>query len=136
MENIKTLWELLQEVVENDDDKWYSLHEFLLEAEKEDLKRIESKLTEADQKQFFEFMDAYTFVNETEVYMAVCEYYEKTMNRPLCMWEMWDMGDVVEYYMRDRGLEFEEICEECWQVHSELNDWNTTKTSEEIFLPF
>jgi hypothetical protein len=76
---------LLQEVVENDDDKWYSLHEFLLEAKKSDLKRIEEKLMEADQKQFYECMDTYTFVNETEVYMAVCEYFEKTMNRAISM---------------------------------------------------
>ena len=108
MENIKTLWELLQEVVENDDDKWYSLHEFLLEAKKSDLKRIEKKLTEADQKQFYEYMDAYTFVNEDEVYMAVCEYFEKTMNRAISMWECWDMQDVAEDYIRDRELKFEE----------------------------
>ena len=108
MENIKTLWQLLQEVVENDDDKWYSLHEFLLEAEKEDLKRIEKKLTEADEKQFYEYMDWFNFVNETEVYMACSEYYEKTMNRPLCMWEMWDMSEVADYYMEERNLNFEE----------------------------
>ena len=136
MENIKTLWELLQEVVENDNDKWYSLHEFLLEAKKEDLKRIEKKLTEADEKQFYEYMDWFDFVSENEVEMAVCEYVEHVNCRALCMWEMWDMYDIAEDYIRDRGLEFEEICEECWQVHSELNDWNTTKTSEEIILPF
>ena len=134
MEDIKTLWELLQEIVENDDDKWYSLHEFLLEAEKSDLKRIEEKLTDADEKQFHEYMDWFNFVSENEVEMAVCEYFEKTMNRPLCMWEMWDLYDIAEDHMRDRGLEFEEICEECWMVHSEENDKNTTK--EEIILPF
>ena len=108
MENIKTLWELLQEIVENDDDKWYSLHEFLLEWKKSDFKRIEHKLVDADQKQFYEYMDAYTFVSETEVYMAVCEYFEKTMNRAISMWECGDMQDVAEDYIRDRGLEFEE----------------------------
>lgn len=136
MENIKTLWELLQEVVENDDDKWYSLHEFLLEWKKSDFKRIESKLTTADQKQFYEYMDWFNFVNEQEVEMAICEYVEHVNQRPLCMWEMWDMRDVAEDYIRERNLNFEEICEECWQVHSELNDWNTTKYSEEIILPF
>jgi hypothetical protein len=48
---------LLQEVVEKDDDKWYSLYGFLLVAEKEDLKRIEKKLAEAEEKQFHEYMD-------------------------------------------------------------------------------
>lgn len=108
MENIKTLWELLQEIVENDDDKWYSLHEFLLFWKKADFKRIESKLTTADQKQFYEYMDWFNFVNEQEVEMAVCEYVEHVNQRPLCMWEMWDMSDIAEDYIRDRGLEFEE----------------------------
>lgn len=116
MENVKTLWELLQEVVEKDDDKWYSLHEFLLEAKKSDLKRIEKKLTEADEKQFHEYMDGFDFVSENEVEMAVCEYFEKTMNRPLCMWEMWDMSEIAEDYMRGKNLEFDE--------------------EEEIILPF
>ena len=116
MEDIKTLWELLQEIVENDDDKWYSLHEFLLEAKKSDLKRIEEKLTEADQKQFYEYMDGFDFVNENEVYMACSEYYEKTMNRPLCMWECGDMSEIADDYIRERNLKFEE--------------------DEEIILPF
>jgi hypothetical protein len=81
-------------------------------------------------------MDWFDFVNENEVYMAVCEYVEHINQKPLCMWEMWDMRDIANDYIRDRGLEFEEICEECWQAHSELNDWNTTKYSEEIILPF
>ena len=108
MENIKTLWELLQEVVENDDDKWYSLHEFLLEAKKEDLKRIEKKLTEADEKQFHEYMDWFNFVNEQEVEMAVCEYFEKTMDRPLCMWEMGDISDMADEYIEHRKLPFDD----------------------------
>lgn len=56
MENIKTLWELLQLVVEQDDDRRYSLHEFLLESTEEDRKRIESRLVDADQKQYREHM--------------------------------------------------------------------------------
>lgn len=133
MDWIKTLWELLQGIVENE-EKWYSLHEFLLESTDEDRKRIHDKLVDEDTKQFFEYMDGYDFVNEDEVYMAVCEYYEKTMNRALSMWEMWDMSENADYYMRERNLNFEDVCEECWMVHSEMNDWNTTK--EEIILPF
>lgn len=108
MENIKTLWQLLQEVVGNDNDKWYSLHEFLLEGKKSDLKRIEEKLTEADQKQFYEYMDGYTFVNSQEVYMAVSEYVEHINQRPLCMWEMWDIREIAEDYMEDKKLVFDE----------------------------
>lgn len=131
--DLKTLGTMLQEIVENE-EKWYSLHEFLLESTDEDRKRVQDKLVDEDTKQFFEYMDGYTFVNEDEVYMAVCEYYEKTMNRALSMWEMWDMSENADYYMRERNLNFEDVCEECWMVHSELNDWNTTK--EEIILPF
>ena len=131
MEDIKTLWELLQEVVENDDDKWYSLHEFLLEAKKSDLKRIEEKLTEADQKQFYEYMDGFDFVNENEVYMACSEYYEKTMNRPLCMWECGDMSEIADDYIRERNLKFEE--DEADLCESKLAEKDL---QEEIILPF
>lgn len=108
MENLKTLWQLLQEVIENDWDNWYSLHEFLLESSEEDRKRIEEKLTETDMKQFYEYMDWFTFVNSEEVYNAVCEYYEKVNNRPLCMGEMGDMSEVAEDYIREKNLNFDE----------------------------
>ena len=106
-DDIKTLWELLQEVVEKE-DKRFSLHDFLLEATEEDRKRIEEKLTDEDSKQFFEYMDIYTFVNKDEVYLACCEYYEKSMNRSISMWECWDMYEVAEYYMSERWLNFED----------------------------
>ena len=108
MENLKTLWELLQLVVEQDEDRWYSLHEFLLESTEEDRKRIQDKLVDADQKQFYEYMDGFNFVNKTEVEMAVCDYVEYINQRPLCMWEMWDLREIVEYYMDERNLEFDE----------------------------
>lgn len=108
MENIKTLWELLQLVVEKDDDRWYSLHEFLLESTEEDKKRIESRLVDADQKQFYEYMDWFNFVNKEEVEMAVSEYVEHVNQRPLCMWEMWDLREIVEDYMNERNLDFDE----------------------------
>lgn len=56
MENYKTLGQMLQEIVENE-DKWYSLNHFLLSSTDEDRKLVESKLAESDQKQFHEFMD-------------------------------------------------------------------------------
>lgn len=111
-DDIKTLWELLQEVIEKDDDKWYSIHEFLLESTEEDRKRIEEKLTDEDSKQFFDYMDWYNFINRDEVYTACCEYYEKSMNRSICMWECWDMYEVADYYISERWLNFDEDEEE------------------------
>ena len=106
MENYKTLGQMLQEIVENE-DKWYSLFEFLLESTDEDRKIVQDKLVDADYKQFYEFMDSYSFVNKNEVYMAVCEYYEFVMNRPISMWECGDLYEVADDYIRERGLKFE-----------------------------
>lgn len=110
-DDIKTLWELLQEVVEKE-EKRFSLHDFLLESTEEDRKRIEKKLTDEDSKQFFEYMDIYTFVNKDEVYMACCEYYEKSMNRSISMWEMNDLYELADYYMQEKNLNFEDEEEE------------------------
>lgn len=106
MENYKTLGQMLQEIVENE-EKWYSLHEFLLDSTDEDRKTVQDKLVDADYKQFYEFMDSYSFVNKNEVYMAVCEYYEFVMNRPISMWECGDLYEVADDYIRERGLKFE-----------------------------
>lgn len=108
MENLKTLWQLLQLVVEQDDDRRYSLHEFLLESTEEDRKRIEKKLTEADCKQFYEYMDWFNFVNRNEVECAVGDYIEHVNQRPLWMWEMGDLREIVEDYMNERNLKFDE----------------------------
>lgn len=109
METIKTLWQLLQEVVENQaDDRYFSLYDFIDEENhfwREDIKK---KLEKAEQKQFFEYMDWFNFVNQTEVYMAVCEYTEKVMNRPLCMWELGDMSEVADYYISEKNLKLDD----------------------------
>ena len=107
MQNLKTLWQLLQEVVEKE-EKRFSLHDFLLESTEEDRKNIETKLTDADTKQFFEFMDWYTFVNRDEVYSAVCEYYEFTMDRSASMWECLDLRESADYYIDEKNLNFDE----------------------------
>lgn len=106
-DDIKTLWELLQEVIEKE-EKRFSLHDFLLESTEEDRKRIEEKLTDEDSKQFFDYMNIYTFVNKDEVYMACCEYYEKSMNRTISMWEMNDLYELADYYMQEKNLNFED----------------------------
>ena len=107
MEDVKTLWQLLQEVVEKE-DKYYSLYDFITEENSNRRKDIRQKLERADNKQFYEYMDAFHFVNSDEIYMAVSEYYEKVMNRPLCMWECGDMYEIAEDYMRERNLNFDE----------------------------
>lgn len=105
--DIKTLGELLQDVVEKE-DKYFSLYDFLDEDNHLIRKDIKDKLEKAEQKQFFDYMDAYDFVNSDEVYMAVSEYTEKVMNRPLSMGEMWDISEIADYYMSERWLEFDE----------------------------
>ena len=107
MENVKTLGELLQDIVEKE-NKYFSLYDFLDEDNHLIRKDIKDKLEKAEQKQFFEYMDGYNFVNSDEVYMAVSEYTEKVMNRPLSMGEMWDISEIADYYMSERWLEFDE----------------------------
>ena len=107
MKELKTLGTMLQEVVEKE-EKRYSLHEFLLESTDEERKQVETKLSEEDYKQFYEYMDGFSFVNETEVNMAIVEYFEKVNDRPVCMWEMWDLSEVADDYMREKNLNFED----------------------------
>ena len=107
MENYKTLGQMLQNIVE-EEWKWYSLFEFLLESTDEDRKIVQDKLVDADYKQFYEFMDAYSFANKSEIEMAVCEYYEYIMDRPVSMWEMWDLYDIADDYMSSRNLKFDD----------------------------
>lgn len=78
---------MLQDIVEKE-DKYFSLYDFLDEDNHLIRKDIKDKLEKAEQKQFFDYMDAYDFVNSDEVYMAVSEYTEKVMNRPLSMGEL------------------------------------------------
>jgi hypothetical protein len=47
-------------------------------------------------------------VNRTEVQMAVCEYLEFVNDRPLCMWEMWDIYEIVDDYIGNRNLKLED----------------------------
>jgi hypothetical protein len=39
--------------------------------------------------------------------MAVCEYCEFVMNRPISMWECGDLYEIADDYMAERGLKFE-----------------------------
>ena len=107
LEWLKTHWQMLQQIIE-EQDYFYSLHEFLLESSEEDRKEIEKRLTDMDYKQFYDYMDWFTFVNRTEVECACCEYTEFVMQRPLGMWEMWDMSEVADDYISTRGLKFDD----------------------------
>ena len=101
MENIKTLWQLFQEIIENDGDRRYSIHEFLLYSNEEDRKRVENELANKDAEQMQAYLWWFNFVNKKEVYLAACEYIEHVNQRPLCMWEMWDIWDAVEDYISE-----------------------------------
>ena len=107
MENLKTLGTLLQEVVEKE-EKRYSLYEFLVDSTSEERKEIQKKLVDSDYKQFYEYMDGYTFVNETEIRMAANEYLEFVNNRPLDMWEMMDMWETVDDYITTRNIQLDD----------------------------
>lgn len=107
MEWIKTLWQLLQEIVEQE-SKWHSLIDFLLYATDEDRKRIQEKLVLADYGQFYNYMDWIHFVNSTEVYCAVSEYYEHVMDRPLYMGEQPNMCEIADDYITNKNLSFDE----------------------------
>lgn len=107
MENVKSLWEMLQEIVEKE-EKRFSLHEFLLESTDEERKEIEDKLVDYDFKQFYEYMDGFTFVNRSEVNMAICDYMEKINARPLCIWEMVDVWELADEYIDNRKLKLED----------------------------
>ena len=107
MENVKTLGELLQDVVEKE-DRYSSLYDFLDEDNHIIRRDIKDKLEKAEHKQFFEYMDGYDFVNSDEVYMAVCEYWEYVNQRPLSMWECGDMSEVADDYIRNKNLNFDE----------------------------
>lgn len=105
MKNIKTLWQLLQNIVE-EEWRYYSLFEFLTNSTEEDRKQAEIKLDEANINQFYDFMDSYSFVSEDEVNAAVCEYYEKSMDRPISMGEYWDLSEAAERYINEKWLIF------------------------------
>ena len=107
MEDVKTLGTMLQNIIE-EDWKFFNLFDFLTDSTGEDRKKYADKLMDADSKQFYEYMDWYTFVNKDEVYMAVCEYYEKTIDRWISMGECGDMSEIAEDYMRERNLNFDD----------------------------
>lgn len=107
MGNYKTLGQMLQKIVE-DEWKWYSLFEFLLESTDEDRKLVQDKLVDADHKQFYEFMDWFLFMSRDEVYMAVSQYHEFVIDRPISMWECWDLSDVADDYISEKNLTFDE----------------------------
>ena len=107
MGNIKTLWQLLQDIVEKEERR-FSLYDFLMYASDDERKEIHEKLVDADSKQYFAFMDSYNFVNEDEVYCATVEYYEKTMDRTASIGEHMDLYENVDYYIREKNLQFDE----------------------------
>lgn len=102
LEELKTLWQFLQEIINED---YYSLHDFLIYATEEDRKRVEHELTDKDYNQYYEYLDSLTFENRDELETAICEYIEYTNKQPLWMWEMWDISDMADDYINERWLE-------------------------------
>ena len=130
MENVKTLGTMLQNIIE-EDWKFFNLFDFLTDSTEEDRKKYADMLVDADYKQFYEYMDGFDFVNKDEVYMAVCEYYEKTIDRWISMGECGDMSEIAEDYMRERNLNFDD--DEADLCESKLAEKDL---QEEIILPF
>lgn len=105
LEELKTLWQMLQEIVNKD---YYSLHEFLLESTEEYRKKVELGLTDKDYKQYYEYLDSQNFKNKEQLEATICEYCEYVNQQPLGMGEMGDISDMAEDYARERKLPFYE----------------------------
>jgi len=105
LEELKTMWQILQEIVNED---YYSLHEFLLDSTEEERKRVEKEMTDRDCKQYYEYLDSITFENRDHLESEICKYCEYVNQQPLGMWEMLDISEMAEDYARERKLPFYE----------------------------
>ena len=105
LEELKTMWQILQEIVNED---YYSLHEFLLDSTEEERKRIEKEMTDRDCKQYYEYLDSITFEDRDQLESEICKYCEYVNQQPLGMWEMGDISEMAEDYARERKLPFHE----------------------------
>lgn len=105
LKELKTLWEMLQELVNRD---YYSLHDFLIYATEQQKKDIDLELVDIDQKQYYKYLDSKKFKNKDELETAICEYVEYTNQQELGMGEMGDISDMADDYARERELPFYE----------------------------
>ena len=105
LEELKTFWQMLQEIVNED---YYSINDFLLYSTEEDRKRVESELVDRDRDQYYKYLDSLKFEDQDTLETAICEYIEYTNQSPLGMGEMFDVSDMAEDYARERKLPFYE----------------------------
>lgn len=105
LEELKTLWQILQDLVNED---YYSIHDFLMYASEEDKKQLDYKLVDIDSKQYYKYLDSIKFEDKDQLETAICEYEEYTNQQPLGMGEMGDISDMADDYARERKLPFYE----------------------------
>lgn len=105
MENIKTLWELLQEIA---NENYYSINDFILYSTEEDRKRIQHELVDKDREQFYKHLNNKEFNNKEELEAEIVKYIEFVEQKSLSIWDFGDIGDIVDDYIKERGLNFNE----------------------------
>lgn len=105
LKELKTLWQMLQELVNRD---YYSLHDFLIYATEQQKKDIDLELVDIDQKQYYKYLDSKKFKNKDELETAICEYVEYTNQQELGMWEMLDISDMADDYIKLKKLNIDE----------------------------
>ena len=79
----------------------------------------------------FEFLDWFTFVNESEIYMAVEDFLTENMLCSPSRWTCFYASKLWKEYIEERKLKFEEDEADLWEREIAEND-----LKEEIILPF
>lgn len=105
LEQLKTHYQMLQEIIQED---FYSVLDFLLYSTEENRKETEKKLTDLDYKQYYEYLDSFTFENRDELEAAICKYCEYVNQRDLGIGEMWDVSEMAYDYIKERWLPFDD----------------------------
>lgn len=105
LKELKTLWQMFQDLVNED---YYSIHDFLMYASEEDKKQLDYKLVDIDSKQYYKYLDSFTFKNKDQLEEKICEYVEYTNRQSLGIGEMGDISEMADDYARERKLPFYE----------------------------
>ena len=90
-------------------------------------------------QKIYEYLDWYTFVNESEVSMAIQDYMmEEEDNLNPSMWDCIEAWEIANKYIKERGLKFEPdlvitIDTKKWELHlSDLNNQYNEKQIERM----
>ena len=59
-------------------------------------------------KKLYAYLDGFTFVNDTEVYMAVQDFFSDGWKEELSYWEIALCNWMAEQYMNARNLDFDD----------------------------